>query len=61
MIVLEESWRWLSPIVAERKGSQRLVFLVALMVLAVMFIVLYFVSMESWMSDVGDRFINLVE
>lgn len=42
-----------------RKGNQRLIFIVAMMALAVMFIALWFTAMESWVMDSGDQFIKL--
>lgn len=45
----------------KRKGNQRLIFIVAMMALSIMFVVLYFVAADNWVTEVGNNFINLTE
>lgn len=43
-----------------RKGMDRYIWVVAMMVLGVLFIVLWFTAMEDWLTGLGDYFINEV-
>lgn len=41
-----------------KKGNQRIIWVVAMMVLAILFIALWFTAMETWVNDTGTTFID---
>lgn len=45
----------------DRKGQSKIVFMVAMLVLAVMFIVLWYVFAEEWLTELSDDFMNIIE
>lgn len=44
----------------KRKGNQTIIYMVAFMVLAIMFIALWYTSMDGWLTGAGDQFINTI-
>lgn len=44
-----------------KKGQSKMVFMVAMLVLAVMFIVLWYVFAEEWLTELSDDFMNIIE
>jgi len=41
-----------------RKGMDRYMWIVAMIVLGLLFVVLWYTALEGWLTGLGDRFVN---